>query len=450
MSPRVSWYFRSRSRCFGQGDGMPPRLPERYRLNIRLGSDGDIEEWLAQDESLDRPVLIRYLAPESSTDRHLAFLTGVRSAAAHTEIHLQRVFAAAETSASAFSVSEWDGGVTIADRLRVGEGLPVDEFLPNAAGLFLALSRFHETGGVHGAIDTSAVHFSAAHPAKLGAFGRIQRWSDQAEDTMALTKVLRAAITGTEDSDVFPSEVVDGIPPAVDQALRGGISGDIDAQTLAASLRSINYEPEKEGSTTRPWRSLTVFAAVVVLISLLGAVGLAADFDPDSPFLYPVGGESVSPPVTTPVVVDDIEETSTLRATVTVYDPLGDGSESDDTVENVLDGDHTTFWATETYSRPVREIKDGVGLVFDLAGSPTAVYVLGSDTTTYLIGWAPLIPDDPIEWEHIARGTLQVAETRVQLPARTNGVWRLWLTALPERADGTYQARISTVTWVSS
>ena len=112
---------------------MPPRLPERYRLNIRLGSDGDIEEWLASDDNLDRPVLIRYLEPESSPERHQAFLAGVRSAAALTEIHLQRVFAAGETTASAYSVSEWDGGVTIADRLRVGEGLPVEEFLPNAS-----------------------------------------------------------------------------------------------------------------------------------------------------------------------------------------------------------------------------------------------------------------------------------------------------------------------------
>ena len=170
---------------------MPPRLPERYRLNIRLGSDGDIEEWLAQDENLDRPVLIRYLAPEATTDRHGAFLAAVQSAAALTEIHLQRVFAAGETTASAYSVSEWDGGVTIADRLRVGEGLPAEEFLPNASGLCLALARFHDAGGVHGAIDVSAVHFSAAHPAKLGAFGRQRRWSSRDEDTMALAEVLQ-------------------------------------------------------------------------------------------------------------------------------------------------------------------------------------------------------------------------------------------------------------------
>ena len=167
---------------------MPPRLPGRYRLNIRLGSDGDIEEWFAQDETLDRPVLIRYLAPESSEDRHAAFLANVRSAAALSDVHLQKVFAAGETTASAYSVSEWDGGVTIADRLRAEEAIPVAEFLPNASGLCLALARFHELGGVHGAIDTSSVHYSAAHPVKLGEFGRESRWSDAAEDTMALER----------------------------------------------------------------------------------------------------------------------------------------------------------------------------------------------------------------------------------------------------------------------
>jgi hypothetical protein len=31
---------------------MPPRIPDRYRMNVRLGADGDIEEWLATDENL--------------------------------------------------------------------------------------------------------------------------------------------------------------------------------------------------------------------------------------------------------------------------------------------------------------------------------------------------------------------------------------------------------------
>jgi hypothetical protein len=42
---------------------MPPPVSDRYRLEMRLGKDDDIEEWLATDTSLERPVLIRSLGP---------------------------------------------------------------------------------------------------------------------------------------------------------------------------------------------------------------------------------------------------------------------------------------------------------------------------------------------------------------------------------------------------
>jgi hypothetical protein len=428
---------------------VPPRLPDRYRLNIRLGSDGDIEEWLAQDESLDRPVLIRYLAPEASQERHRVFLDGVRAAAGLTEIHLQRVFAAAETTASAYSVSEWDGGVTIADRLHAGERLPLDEFLPNAAGLCLALAKFHDTGGIHGAIDTSAVHFSAAHPVKLGAFGRPPRWPDQAGDTAALAEVLRAAITGSGDPAIYPSHVIDGIPTAVDTALAEAIAGTTDAHALARSLSAIGYAPPVEAPTPRPWRTLAVFGMIALVICLIAAVGLAADFDPDSPFLYPVSAEPTTPTPTTPVTIPDQGDAAALSATVAVYDPLGDGTESDDSAQDVLDGRPETAWVTETYSRPIREIKDGVGLVFDVDGTPSALFVTGAADTTYLIGWAQNLPDTTDAWERIARGTLMSGENRIQLPVRAGGLWLLWLTALPERADGTFQSRIAIARFVA-
>jgi hypothetical protein len=428
---------------------MPPRLPDRYRLNIRLGSDGDIEEWLAKDDSLDRPVLIRYLAPESSPSRHDEFLSAVRAAAGLTEIHLQRVFAAAGTSASAYSVSEWDGGVTIEDRIRAGEALPVGEFLPNASGLCLALAKFHESGGVHGAVDTTAVHYSAAHPVKLGAFGREPRWADQAEDTKALAEVLRAAITGTHDPSVMPSTVITGLHPDVDNALQQGIDGTLDASELAYTLASTIYVPPDEPEPLAPWRSLALFAVIVVLIVGLAAIGLAADFDPDSPFLYPVAAESPAPTVASPPVVAVPAESNELPATATVYDPLGDGTESDDSVANATDGTRSTSWSTEAYSRPIRDIKDGVGLVIDVEGTPGAVFVSGTAGTTFLIGWSDSVPDDPTQWEHVGRGTLQEAAVRMQLPVRGGGVWRLWLTNLPEQPDGSYRSEISDVAFTS-
>ena len=99
---------------------MPPRLPERYRLTVRLGADGDVEEWLATDEHLERPVLIRFPGPAGSTKRMEQFLVSVRAAAATSHPHVQTVFAAGELHGSAFAVSEWDGAVTVADRLPRG------------------------------------------------------------------------------------------------------------------------------------------------------------------------------------------------------------------------------------------------------------------------------------------------------------------------------------------
>ena len=425
---------------------MPPRLPERYRLNIRLGSDGDIEEWLAQDEALDRPVLVRYLAAEASLERRASFLDGVRAAAGLTELHLQKVFAAGETSASAYSVSEWDGGVTFADRMRAGEGLPVEEFLPNAAGMCLALARFHETGAVHGAIDTSAVHFSAAHPAKIAAFGRQRRWSDSASDTRALAEVLRAGLTGSEDTDIMPSSVLAGVHPAVDDALTSGIEGSLDASAMAAALSAVTYEPMGSDEPKKPWRSLVLFGLIAAAISLIAAVGLAANFDPDSPFLYPVSASPDSPTPTTPIDVDQPDDSGTLEvAEIVVYDPLGDEAESDDQVSNVVDGNPSTSWRTEAYPMPIREFKDGVGLVFDVEGTPSAMFIRGLAGTTYLVGWSERIPESPDGWEHILRGTLQASEVRAHLPLRGGGVWRLWFVDLPERADETYQTIINEV-----
>jgi hypothetical protein len=425
---------------------VPPRLPDRYRLNIRLGSDGDIEEWFAQDELLDRPVLIRYLAPESSSTRHSSFLDDVRSAAALNDIHLQKVFAAGETSASAYSVSEWDGAVTIADRLRANEAIPVVEFLPNASGLCLALSRFHELGGVHGAIDTSSVHFSAAHPVKLGAFGRENRWSDADGDTVALAEVLRAAITGTEDTSIFPSDVIDGVHPSVDDALRAGIEGTLDAAALARSLQAAPNVRQVEESPVNPWRTLALFGLIVALIASVAAVGLAADFDPDSPVLYPVIAEPATTTSTVPTrTADPVDGSERLAAQVSVYDLLGDGTEGDDTVPGATDGNRSTAWTTEAYSRPLKEIKEGVGLVFDLDGTPKTVFITGSPGTAFSLGWAAAMPEDPLEWGRLARGTLQRAESRIQVPIRGGGLWLLWLTDLPQRPDGSYQTRISDI-----
>ncbi len=427
---------------------MPPRLPERYRLNVRLGADGDVEEWLATDEHLERPVLIRFPGPAGSRKRMEQFLASVRAAAATNHAHVQTVFAAGELHGSAFAVSEWDGAVTVADRLRAGETIPVSEYLPNAAGLAEGLGAFHAKGGIHGSIDTSAIHFSAAHPARLAGFGRIPTTTSQEDDTVALANVLRTAITGSENPWVQPSQVAEGLPRAVDEALTAAAAGGAGAAGLADSLRTIPYSPKPEPTTSWSPRGLIVFAGIVAAILAVAALGLAVDIDPDSAFLYPAAPAETptpAPDTTIPVVEDPVNES--ISASATAFDPLGDGAENDGDAAASIDGDQSTNWETERYPDPISTTKTGVGLILTAEGPISVIEITGSPGTRYSIGWASEHLPTPDEWQMVGTGTLLTGTTRHQVP-KSQGVWLLWLTSLPEQPDGTFAARISNVSMI--
>lgn len=425
---------------------MPPRLPDRYHLNVRLGNDGDVEEWLATDDSLDRPVLVRALGPEATLQRNTGFIGSVRAAASVAHPHLQKIFAAATEADVAYSISEWDGGVSAADRLRAGEPLPVEEFLSNAAGLADALAQVHLTGAIHGAIDPSAIHFSAAHPAKLGAFGRTPRYGEPKRDVAALSAALRESVTGSKNAVVKPSHVVDGLPRAVDQALEDGEIGSLTAAQLAAALQTIPYAPPKEETGTVSWKPIAAFVGVAFAIVVIAAVGLAIRLDPDSPFLFPASpGDRPQGDPPTVVAVPAEPEGSTMPATAAVYDPLGDGVEGDESLGAVSDDDPETAWRTEPYTRPLHEIKSGVGLQFEVGGDPTLLELSATPGTRFRIGWAASLPVSIDEWQDAGSGSSMAGGNRIQLPLREGGRWLLWFTDLPEQEDGSYQTAVTGV-----
>ena len=425
---------------------MPPRIPDRYRMNVRLGADGDIEEWLATDEHLERPVLIRFPGPDADAGRVAEFLGPVRAAAATTHPHVQMIYAAGEVDGSAFAVAEWDGAVTIADRLNAGETLPIAEYLTNAAGLASGLAAFHENGGIHGAIDPRAIHFSAAHPARLASFGRVPITITTAEDTSALAAALRTAITGSDNPAVLPSHVAEGIPSSVDEALGAAEAGTLDATGLAAALSSSSLHPQPV--VGRPWslKPLILFSLVVVAVLVLSVLGLSIDVDPDSPFLYPAAPaerEHATPPTTSQVTDGPTE--SALPAVVTVYDPFGDGIENDEALAAVVDGRRTTFWETEPYPSPLDETKEGVGIVLESSLPIGAVEITGTSDTRFTIAWNATLPDVPGDWERIGAGQILTGTTRLDVARREQGFWLVWITSLPQRADGSYGTSIAEI-----
>lgn len=248
---------------------MPTAVPDRFQLEMRLGRDGDVEEWLATDTSLDRPVLVRSLGPESSLERRERFVAQVGAAATVSHPHLARVFAVEQVQGGAYSVSEWTGGATLADRVEAERPVELSDFLPNAAGLAGALAALHAQHVSHGAIDLSAVSYSSAHTAKLGAFGR-EAITDARGDVIALARVLETALTGSPPVGPPPSELVDGVPRSIDRILRAGQSGALTAADLEESLRTAPTP-----RSPRPGPAIGSRRAVIVaLILILLAVGL--------------------------------------------------------------------------------------------------------------------------------------------------------------------------------
>ncbi|MEA3510386.1 MAG: hypothetical protein U9R51_03020 [Actinomycetota bacterium] len=425
---------------------MPPRIPDRYRMNVRLGADGDIEEWLATDEHLERPVLIRFPGPDADTDRIAAFLAPVRAAAATTHAHVQMIYAAGEVDGSAFAVAEWDGAVTIADRLKAGETLPITEYLTNASGLASGLAAFHANGGIHGAIDPRAIHFSAAHPARLASFGRVPLTNTAADDTAALAAALRTAITGSDNPAVLPSHVAEGIPSSVDDALEAAESGAIDATGLADALNSSSLHPQPD--VERPWslKPLVVFAFIVAAVLGLSILGLSIDVDPDSPFLYPAAPadqEHATP--TSTVQASDTPTETAIPSTVSVYDPFGDGIENDDSLDALADGKRATMWETEPYPFPLDETKEGVGVILESPNPIGAIEITGTPNTRFTIAWNVTLPDVPGDWERIGAGQILTGTTRLDVAHREQGFWLVWITSLPQRSDGSYGTSIAEI-----
>lgn len=419
---------------------MPTRIPDRYQLEIRLGRDGDIEEWLAADTSLDRPVLVRSLGPDSAPERRKQFVSSVSGAAKAHHPHLAKIFVVEEVDSGAYSVVEWTGGSTVADRLGANYGIELEEFLPNATGLAAALAELHSAGAVHGSIDLAAISYTEARPAKLTGFGRPFH-GDENDDVRALSAVLETALTGEPPGGPPPSESIDGISPKIDRILRSGQSGAYSASQLEKALRAAPT-PRRARPEPKSFSRRLLFAAGGLVILAMGLVGLGALFGtPSSPIVPTPTTQAI---LTTSSTSTPIIAGSPIIEAAATFDPFGGGGENDALISNLIDNNSSTAWRTESYSDPISDLKPGVGATVTVAGTPGQIQLIGlSRGTVFEVKWSPTIPEDPDEWEQIAAGKAPAGTTSIDLPARNDGHWLVWMTDLPEQGDGTYYSAIS-------
>lgn len=413
---------------------MPLPIPTRYSLEVRIGNDEDVEEWLATDSYLDRPVLIRMLGPESSAERRAEFLGAVQGAAGITHPNMAQVYFAEEIYEGVYSISEWPGGIRLSDRTAADLVPDPQASISNAEGLARALSALHHSGQIHGSLDASAVFYRPDRPAKLGAIGRRSRNIETRIDVQDLAKTIDQTLTGRSPGSVPPSEVVDGLSPRFDAAISEALGGNFSADQFAEALASVPtaHLPQQEDLPMgNPWEGLVL--GLLALATALILVGSSLGSDPAS---VPDAAQDTTPPVDSPNNTDVPSTTISLAAgsvvSIIPLDPLGDGNEHHELADNLHDDDPSTTWRTELYRDPLPLIKGGIGLVVETSGTPSELTIASASIgTKFQLYWAQQSSISLANWSLISSESIESSHDVTLLPQRTGGYWLVWLTDLP-------------------
>ena len=187
-------------------------LDGRYRLEDQVGAGSGWAVWKAADETLARPVTVLRLG--AGFPRIADVVTAARAASRLSDARLARIFDAADDPDDAYVVTEWAGGVSLADLLAGG---PLDpgqarEIIEQGAE---ALAAAHAAGVAHLCLTPGCLRWMPGGFAKVtglgidAALGGVRADDSAAADTRGLGRLLYAALTARSPGGDWP-----GLPPA--------------------------------------------------------------------------------------------------------------------------------------------------------------------------------------------------------------------------------------------
>ncbi|HEY2353505.1 MAG TPA: serine/threonine-protein kinase [Gaiellaceae bacterium] len=220
----------------------------RYRLEELAGYGPMSEVWRAHDETLDRTVALKMLAPTADLER---FRREARAVASLAHEHVMRVYDYGEDAAGPFMALEWLPGGTLETRLNDG-ALPPAETARIATGIASGLAHLHARGFVHRDLKPANVLFDEEDRPKLADFGLARGGAGAGTLTEAGTVLGTAAYISPEQaagepatpaSDVYSFGVLlfrmltGTLPFAADNALA---LMDMHRKTPAPAVRSVN------------------------------------------------------------------------------------------------------------------------------------------------------------------------------------------------------------------
>jgi serine/threonine-protein kinase len=140
----------------------------RYRLEQRLSTTTMADVWLANDDVLERQVVLKLLAADADRPR---FEREARAAAALAHPNIVQVFDYGEDEGRPYMVLEYLPGGTLAERLPEGKALNDDETRRVGTDVATGLAHAHENGVVHRDLKPGNVLFDSEGRAKVADFG---------------------------------------------------------------------------------------------------------------------------------------------------------------------------------------------------------------------------------------------------------------------------------------
>ncbi|MEY2397183.1 MAG: eukaryotic-like serine/threonine-protein kinase [Actinomycetota bacterium] len=183
-----------------------PIFGGRYQLRRRIARGGMAEVFLAHDRMLDRPVALKVLFPELSTDPNFVerFRREAQAAANLSHPNIVSIYDWGEEQGTYYIVMELVDGRPLSTVLKAEGTLLADRAADIGASVASALGFAHKNGVVHRDVKPGNILIDGAGNVKVADFG-IARARDSVEDNLTQT----GAVMGT--ATYFSPEQAQGL-----------------------------------------------------------------------------------------------------------------------------------------------------------------------------------------------------------------------------------------------